>query len=90
MSFIRNCERALTKQPAENNFNGPGFVVLPYLQDVSEETGRILKQQKVKVASTAFFRAPAKSETILTARNQAWCTNCTQCNFVYYGQTERS
>ena len=48
MSFIRNCERALTKQPAENNFNG--FVVLPYVQGVSEKIGCILKQQMVKVA----------------------------------------
>ena len=44
MSFIQNCERALTKQPTENNFNG--FVVLPYVQGVSEKIGRILKQQK--------------------------------------------
>jgi len=48
MSFIRNCERALTKQPAENNFNG--FVVLLYVQGISKSIGRILKQQKVKVA----------------------------------------
>ena len=48
MPFIRNCERALTKQPAENNFND--FVVLPYVQGVSEKIGRILKQQKVEVA----------------------------------------
>ena len=48
MSFIRNCERALTKQPAENNFIG--FVVLAYVQGVSEKIGRILKQQTVKVA----------------------------------------
>jgi len=48
MSFIRNSERALTKQPAEDNLNG--FVVLPYVQGVSEKIGRILKQRKVKVA----------------------------------------
>ena len=55
MSFIHNCERALTTQPAENNFNG--FVVLPYVQGVSEKIGHVLKQQKVKVdykSSTAF------------------------------------
>ena len=40
------CKPGLTKQPAEDNFNG--FVVLPYVQDVS--IGRILKQRKVKVA----------------------------------------
>ena len=33
MSFIRNCERALTKQSAENSFNG--FVVLPYVRSSS-------------------------------------------------------
>ena len=44
MSFIQNHERALTKQLAQNNFNG--FVV----QSVSEKIGHILKQQKVKVA----------------------------------------
>ena len=74
MSFIQNCERASTTQPAENKFNG--FVVLPYVQGVSEKIGRILKQQKVKVAykpSTAFFHA-GKSLTILKARNQALCT----------------
>ena len=48
MSFIQNCERALTKQLAENNFYG--FVVLPYVQGVSEKKGRILKQQKFKAA----------------------------------------
>ena len=48
MSFIQNCERALTTKPAENNFNV--FVVLPYVHGVSEKIGRILKQQKVKVA----------------------------------------
>jgi len=46
--FIQNCERALTTQSAEDNFNG--FVVLPYVQGVSEKIGRILKQQKVKAA----------------------------------------
>ena len=74
MSFIQNCERASTTQPAENNFND--FVVLSYVQGVSEKIGRILKQQRVKVAykpSTAFFHA-RKSLTILKARNQALCT----------------
>ena len=46
MFFIPNCERALTKIPAENNFHG--FVVLPYVEGVSEKIGRILKQQRSK------------------------------------------
>ena len=74
MSFIHNCERALTTQPAENYFNG--FVMLPYVKDVSEKIGHILKQQKVKVAykpSITFFHT-RKSFTILTARNQVFYT----------------
>ena len=67
LSFIHNCKTA------EHNFNG--FVVLPYVQGVSEKIGRILNQQKVKVAYkpqqtiNSLFHA-RKSSTILTDRNQ--------------------
>ena len=95
MSFIRNCERALTKQPAEDNFNG--FVVLPYVQGVSEKIGRILKQQKVKVAykpqqtiNSLFPRPKEQEESDRQKSGLVYKINCTQCNFVYYGQTERS
>ena len=95
MSFIGNCERALTKQPAENNFIG--FVVLPYVQGVSEKIGRILKQQKVKVAykpqQTINSLLPSPKERDDSDRQKSgivYKISCTQCNFVYYGQTERS
>ena len=42
LTFINNCERALTRRPADINFNG--FVELPYVQGVSERIGRVLKQ----------------------------------------------
>jgi len=48
LTFINNCERALTRTPADINFNG--FVVLPYVQGVSERIGRVLKQQQVGVS----------------------------------------
>ena len=85
LSFIQDCERALTKQPTENNFNG--FVVQPYVQGVSEKIGRILKQQKVKVAykpQLATFFRPQKSKTNLTARNQAYCTKSIAHSVVMY------
>ena len=44
MNFIDNCERASTRKPADINFNG--FVVIPYVQGVSERIGRVLKQQQ--------------------------------------------
>ena len=97
MSFIRDCERTLTKQPAENNFNG--FVVLPYVQGVSEKIDRILKQQKVKVAykpqqtiNSLFPRPKELDDSDRQKPGTVYKINCTQCNFVYYhdGQTERS
>ena len=48
LTFINNCERALTRKPADINFNG--FVVLPYAHDVSERIGRVLKRQQVGVS----------------------------------------
>ena len=95
MSYIQNCERALTKQPAENNFNG--FVVLLYVQGVSEKIGRILKQQEVKVAykpqlsiSSLFSRPKEQDDSDRQKSGIVYKINYTQCNFVYYGQTARS
>ena len=47
-SFINKCERSLSKPPADLPTNG--FVVLPYVQGISEKIGRILRQQEIKVA----------------------------------------
>ena len=74
-----------------------GFVVLPYVQGVSENIGRILKQQKVKVAHKPqltinnLFLRPKKLDDSDRQKSGIVCRiNCTRCNFVYYGQTERS
>ena len=95
MSFIQNCKRALTKQPAKNNFNG--FVVLPYVQGVSKKIGRILKQEKVKAAYkpqltiNSLFPHPRELDDSDHQKSGIkYKINCTQCNFLYYGQTERS
>jgi len=94
LSFLHNRERALTTQPAENNYNG--FVVLPYVQGVSEKTGRILNQHKVKVAYkpqqtiNRLFPRPKELDDSDRQKSGIVCNiSCTQCNFVYYGQTER-
>jgi len=95
MSFTGNCERALTKQPAEDYFNG--FVVLPYVQGISEKIGLILKQPKVKVAykpqqtiNSLFPRPKEREDSDRQKSGIVNKINCTQCNFEYYGQTERS
>ena len=86
MSYIRNCERALTKQPAENSFNG--FVALPYVQGVSEKIGCILKQQKVKVAykpqqtiNSLFPRPKELDDSDRQKSGIVYKIKCTQCNF---------
>ena len=47
-SFINSCKRSLSKLPTD--LPSKGFVVLPYVQSISERIGRILRQQQIKVA----------------------------------------
>ena len=91
MSFLQNSERALTKQPTKNNFQ------LLYVQGVSKKIGCILKQQKVKVAYTPqltinglFPRPKGLGNSDCQKSGILYKINCTPCNFVYCGQTERS
>ena len=94
MFFIQNCKRALTKQLAEKNFSG--FVVLPNIQSVSEKIGGILKQQQVKVAykpqltiNSLFPRHKKLDDSDRQKSGIVYRISCTQCNFVYYGQTRK-
>ena len=47
-SFINSCERSLSKLPTD--LQSIGFVVLLYVQGISESISRILRQQQIKVA----------------------------------------
>ena len=47
---FRTLKLASTQIETDINVNFNGFVVLSYVQGVSEKISRILKQQKVKVA----------------------------------------
>ncbi|KAL9963172.1 hypothetical protein ACROYT_G032347 [Oculina patagonica] len=94
-SFINKCERSLSKPPADLPTNG--FVVLPYVQGISEKIGRILKQQEVKVAykplktvNSLFPRPKAQNDVDRPKSGVVYRIGCTSCNFVYYGQTERA
>lgn len=71
--------------------------MLPYVhvQGVSEKKGRILKQQKVKVAykppltiNSLFPRPKVRDDS--DRQKSGIVYQVTQCNFVYYGQTEIS
>ena len=68
-SFInQSCERALSDPPT-TTITSNGFAVLPHLLGISERIGRVLRQQKVKVAykpqitiNSLFPRAKAQKE----------------------------
>ena len=93
-SFINKCERSLSKPPADLPTNG--FVVLPYVRGISEKIGRILRQQEIKVAykplktvNSLFPRPKSQNDVDRPRSDVVYKINCTNCNFVYYGQTER-
>ena len=74
-----------------------GFVVLPYVQGISERISRILRQQQIKVAfkplrtvNSLFPRPKAQEKVDRTQSGTVYKISCVNCSFVYYGQTERS
>ena len=94
-SFIKECERALATKSAKPTTNG--FVVVPYVKGVSERIGRVLKQQSLQVSykpqrtiNSLFPRPKQQEETDRPSSGVVYRINCSQCDFVYYGQTERS
>ena len=93
-SFINSCERSLWKLPADQPSNG--FVVLSYVQGISERIGRILRKQQIKVAfkplrtvNSLFPRTKAREKVDRPQSGIVYRISCTSCSFVYYGQTER-
>jgi len=94
-SFINSCERALSYPPT-TTITSNGFVVLPYVRGISERIGRVLRQQQVKVAykpqitiNSLFPRPKAQKEADRSQSGVVYKISCTNCDFVYYGQTER-
>ena len=93
-SFINSCERSLLKLLTDQPSNG--FVVLPYVQGISERIGRIiLRKQKIKGAfkplrtvNSLFPRPKAQEKVDRPQSGIVYKISCTNCSFVYYGQTE--
>ena len=71
--------------------------MLPYVQGISERISRILRQQQIKVAfkplrtlNSLFPRRKAQERVDQPQSGTMYKISCTNCSFVYYGQTERS
>ena len=72
------------------------MTVLPYINGVSEKIGRTLKPYGIQIAhkpiskvSNLFPRHKAAKD-VSSSTCVVYRVNCAECNFVYYGQTERS
>ncbi|XP_068671068.1 uncharacterized protein [Montipora foliosa] len=94
-SFNNSCERSLSQLPTDLPSNG--FVVLPYVQGISEKISWILRQHQMKVAfkplrtvNSLFPRPKAQEKVDRPQSGTVYKISCTNCSFVYYGQTERS
>ncbi|KAL9960212.1 hypothetical protein ACROYT_G033639 [Oculina patagonica] len=87
-SFINKCERSLSKPQTDIPANG--FVVLPYVQGISEKIDRILRQEEIKVAykllktlmttqsatRLAYSKLVAEKSTAPTQSQQKWMNEC--------------
>ena len=93
--FIKECEGVLGTKPSQPTTNC--YVVLRYVKGVSERIGRVLKQQSLRVSfqpqrtiNSLFPRPKQQDETDRSSSGIVYRINCSLCDFVYYGQTERA
>ena len=72
------------------------FVVLPYVSGLSEKISRELRKHDIKVAHKTInkindmFPRPKGKKDVTLNTGVVYKIQCKDCNFVYYGQTERS
>ena len=72
------------------------FVVLPYVRGVSERISRVLRKNGLKVGYKPLnvlrtcFPRPKDKRFALQYRGVVDKVGCVDCNFVYYGQTDRA
>lgn len=100
-SFIRDCEKVNKTRQLQSTNNDPvrdeptGFVLLPYVGGLSEKISRLLRNHGVKVAHKPmqtlqhYFPKPREPKSTDQNKSIVYQIKCTQCQFVYYGQTER-
>ena len=103
LGFIKTCEsyrNAPRHVSSDNNTSNMGtnvnFVVLPYIRGVYERISRVLRSNNLKVGFKplntlrARFPLPKDKRSALQSRCVVYKIGCSDCNFVYYGQTDRA
>ena len=105
LRFIQSCKSYHNSRRRDSLTNGTSsasalststFVVLPYVKGVSERILRVLRNNGVKVGYKPFnvlrmcFPRPKDKPSPLQCRGVVYKVGCVDCNFVYYGQTDRA
>lgn len=100
-SFIRTCDKARRNKQRDNTTGtetseANSFVVLPYIRGTSEKLARVLGREGIRVAHkpthTLNHRFPRPKDKVPPAMKKSvvYKINCKDCDFIYYGQTERA
>ncbi|KAL9986002.1 hypothetical protein ACROYT_G000055 [Oculina patagonica] len=102
MRFIKSCDshrkanRRVSDSSDTPNDAATSFVVLPYVKGVTERISKVLRNNGVKVGFKPLntlrtrFPRPKDKLTAFQSRCVVYRVNCLDCNFTYYGQTDRA
>ncbi|KAL9983165.1 hypothetical protein ACROYT_G005298 [Oculina patagonica] len=102
MRFIKSCDshrkanRRVSDSSDTPNDAATSFVVLPYVKGVTERISKVLRNNGVKVGFKPLntlrtrFPKPKDKLTAFQSRCVVYRVNCLDCNFTYYGQTDRA
>ena len=105
LRFIRSCKSYHSAPRRDSNTNDASsasapststFVVLPYVRGVSERISRVLRNNGVKVSCKPCnvlrtrFPRPKDKPFAFQCRGVVYKVGCVDCNFVYYGETDRA
>ena len=105
LHFIRSCKSYHNSLRHDSHTNDTSsarapststFVVLSNVKGVSERISRVLRNDGVKVGYKPFnvlrtcFPRPKDKPSPLQCRGVVYKVGCVDCNFVYYGQTDRA
>ena len=105
LSFIWSCKsfhNSLRQDLSTNDSSNANtssvslFVVLPYVRGISERISQVLLNNSIEVVYKPFcvlrmcFPSSKDKPSALQCRGVVYKVGCIDCNFVYYGQTDRA
>ena len=95
-TFLRNCQKPVTtRSTLDEREPATAFVIIPYIQGVTEPIKRILNSHNVKVAQKPFqtlghiFAKPKDPVTKEQRTDAIYSIPCNDCDNEYIGQTKR-